>query len=606
LEASKGSTDFSMLFISFSFFIIISAALLVGLFFRLSVEQRRAEVGILAAMGYRNRKIRGRFLREGLIIAAAGAAIGIAGGFAYAVLIMRGLRTWWSLGSSRLFFHFEPASIVIGALSAMIVALLAIWLTTRVVGKIPVTVLVSGGNMEPAKRGAKRARIVLIVALIGAVAMGAGSLATPSAAGLFFGLGACLLVAGLALIAMLFSERRVENGLGGMWRMASRNSARQGGRALVCVTLVASACFVIVSVGLMRHSGLPDTSTRDSGAGGYFLEAQSNIPLPRKLESLEAPAELGLDDELTTALQSGEVRSFRLQGGDDASCLNLFAPGQPRILGVPEPESLQGRFKFVQRINEGPEEPWSMLNMTFEDGAIPAIADLNSVMWILKSGIGQDIVIEDGRGQEARLRLVALVNKSIFQSELIISEDRFLEIFPDQNGCRYFLFDTPEGEREKLAGSLETSLADYGVDASETAAKLAAFNEVENTYISIFQMLGGLGLLLGTIGLGAIIYRNTLERKGELAAMRAFGFRVRKISLLLLAENTVLILWGIGLGAVSAIIAVTPHLLDLHGTPPLIPLFLTLTGVFVVGLTASVFAVERTRRFPLLQALRGR
>jgi len=36
-----------------------------------------------------------------------------------------------------------------------------------------------------------------------------------------------------------------------------------------------------------------------------------------------------------------------------------------------------------------------------------------------------------------------------------------------------------------------------------TPEKLAAFHRVENTYLSTFQALGGLGLLLGTLGLGA-------------------------------------------------------------------------------------------------------
>ena len=40
LAAATGSTDFSSLFIGFSLFLIVSAALLVGLLFRLSVEQR--------------------------------------------------------------------------------------------------------------------------------------------------------------------------------------------------------------------------------------------------------------------------------------------------------------------------------------------------------------------------------------------------------------------------------------------------------------------------------------------------------------------------------------------------------------------------------------
>ncbi len=43
-----------------------------------------------------------------------------------------------------------------------------------------------------------------------------------------------------------------------------------------------------------------------------------------------------------------------------------------------------------------------------------------------------------------------------------------------------------------------TELQPYGVDAVTTAERLDEFHRVENTYLSTFQALGGLGLLLGT------------------------------------------------------------------------------------------------------------
>ena len=56
LAASAGATDFSELFIAFSQFLIISAALLVGLLFRLSVEQRGREVGMRMYRDIREKK----------------------------------------------------------------------------------------------------------------------------------------------------------------------------------------------------------------------------------------------------------------------------------------------------------------------------------------------------------------------------------------------------------------------------------------------------------------------------------------------------------------------------------------------------------------------
>ena len=49
---------------------------------------------------------------------------------------------------------------------------------------------------------------------------------------------------------------------------------------------------------------------------------------------------------------------------------------------------------------------------------------------------------------------------------------------------------------------IENALVDLGADAVSTGERLAGFHRVENTYLSTFQTLGGLGLLLGTVGLG--------------------------------------------------------------------------------------------------------
>ncbi len=71
---------------------------------------------------------------------------------------------------------------------------------------------------------------------------------------------------------------------------------------------------------------------------------------------------------------------------------------------------------------------------------------------------------------------------------------------------------------------LEDRLSDFGVDVTDTRARLTAYHQVENTYLSTFQALGALGLLLGTFGLAAVLARNVLERRRELGLLGAIGF----------------------------------------------------------------------------------
>jgi ABC-type antimicrobial peptide transport system permease subunit len=188
---------------------------------------------------------------------------------------------------------------------------------------------------------------------------------------------------------------------------------------------------------------------------------------------------------------------------------------------------------------------------------------------------------------------------------VIISEKHFLRHFPSVDGYAKFLIERPTANAEKIGSLLEKSLRDYGFDATSTREKLAGFQTVENTYLSVFQTLGGLGLLLGTIGLGIILIRNAIERRGELAILRAFGFRRATLTFMLVAENAYLILAGIAIGAISALLAVAPHLTSGNARVPWFSLCLTLFSVLLVGLIASVVSAAFALRIPLLPALKA-
>ena len=156
-----------------------------------------------------------------------------------------------------------------------------------------------------------------------------------------------------------------------------------------------------------------------------------------------------------------------------------------------------------------------------------------------------------------------------------------------------------------VAGEIETSLSDVGADATGTAERLAAFHRVENTYLSTFRALGALGLILGTVGLGAVVLRNVLERRKELALLRAVGYRPRHLGMMVLAENALLLLLGLVTGAACALLAVVPAVSLRGGQFPVLSLAILLASVMAAGLAASVTATAVALRSPLLSALRS-
>jgi len=617
LASSTGATDFSGLFIGFSQFLIVAAALLVGLLFRLGVEQRAKEIGIKLALGFPAKSIRRQLLTEGALLACAGAALGMAGAVVYAWLLMTGLRTWWldAVGSPLLFLHIRSGSLVLGFIISVAVILFSIWMAFRKLSRISPPALLAGvTSSATVTHTLGRTRVIAFASLILAglcTVLTRFSRADASPV-LFFGIGALLLISCLAfLLLWLRGSHRPLSPAGdaaGIIRLAARNSPRNPGRSMLSVALVSSACFVIVAVGAFRQDFGAGLLQKDSGAGGFALWAHTDVPLHYDLNSEDGRFELGFSEDESALLSQAQIVPFRFLPGDDASCLNLYQAKAPRLLGVTAAQIQRGGFGFsqiVQSESNNIENPWVLLEENVGENVIPAFGDANSVQWILHSGLGKDLVMKNAFGREIKLRFVGLLRKSIFQSELLISEEQFLKHFPGRSGYRFFLIDTPQPLVEDTARLLEQTLSDYGFDVATTAERLAHFQAVENTYLSTFQTVGGFGLLLGTLGLGLILIRNVLERRAELAAMRAFGFRRIALALMIVAENAFVLLLGIGIGTVSAVIAVLPHILGDATQVPWLSLSETLLLVFVVGMLSSVVAVRNALRIPLLPALRA-
>jgi len=610
LLASRGATDFGEYFLYFSFFLVASALLLTGLFFRLGVEQRLREIGTLQAIGFPPERIRSLFLLEGLVLAGLGSLIGLGGALAYAALILAGLRTWWidAVGTRLLTLHVSPLALAAGGLGGLLVAFVAIAWTLRGLGRYTARSLLTGVRGEASGDGRRARTLGTAAAALGlALLMGATFGWVGQAAG-FFGAGTLVLMALLSYQwAWLNSRgRRLLAGSGprAVSALGFRNATHRPGRGLLSVAMMATATFIIVAVEAFRREGAPDLREPSSGTGGFPLLAESLLPIYRDPQSAEGRQALNLD--IDSDLAGVRWVSFRLRPGDDASCVNLYQPRNPRILAPPEELLTSGRFSFRSSLSatEGEKEnPWLLLNHEYPDGAIPAIADANSMTYVLHKKLGEDVVLEGSPG--IRLRLVGALFDSVFQSELLMSQANFSRAFPKEGGFRFFLLDVAPEQAAAVTEILERRLADFGFDAAPTAERLAGFHRVENTYLSTFQALGGLGLLLGTFGLAAVLLRNVLERRRELALLRAVGFESGHFSILVLAENLFLLVFGLGTGTVSALIAIAPALAERGGSVSPLSLALLLTTVLAAGLLGSLLAVRAAIRSPLLESLRA-
>ena len=124
--------------------------------------------------------------------------------------------------------------------------------------------------------------------------------------------------------------------------------------------------------------------------------------------------------------------------------------------------------------------------------------------------------------------------------------------------------------------------------------------------LSTFQSLGALGLLLGTVGLAVVQLRSVLERRGELALMRAGGFRPRR-----LVEMVLLREWRAARGRTRRRASsrrrwrLLPQWAPQGASVPWLTLAGLLGTIAVVGLVAGWLATRSALRAPIVAALRG-
>ena len=678
LNASSGSTDFGMLFSSLSFFIIFAAATLVSSIFAIGVSQRSREIGILHAVGYTLKKIRRRFLFEGITIAFIGSIFGCLLAIGYAQLMIFGLKTWWlpAIGTPFIDLYVSSWSFLIGISVTLIIVIFFIRHVVKRLGKVSTAALLAGEtdfdevSRKPKSQNVQseinrkmslylgivfgfiagyflcaegwggfifvlffnsllyfifrsrwfsflmerlgptidhhrnkqlrlnlKGRTALIGFVIGTIS---GFIVTMLVFSLdvshvyetisavynhpivrLLGSAITILGVGTFLFDRWLGSQRVPKRLSRL-RFGLKNAAWQPMHSNSSVVIMSLACCIIVAVGVNRHDALPESE--------YAFVAESSLPLHQSLNTSEGRLDLGFNDEDSTLIAQSEIFPFRVLPGEDVSCLNLYKPKKPQILGAP--------YNILR------EDPWRMLFLEHpQEKRVHAIGDENSLRWILHHNPKDDFVIQDEKGDSLYLHLNTIKN-SLFQSQLIISESDFKTYFPSQSGYQFFLIRTPPELREQTQQTLESTLEDFGFDVTSASERLASFRAVENTYISTFQSLGGLGVLLGTLGIGLVLFRNIIERRGQLATLRAFGFRMKLLFKMLLLESCFILTVGMLIGIAAGLVAIISSQGHLPSFP-WVSLTITLLLIYVFGIISNCIAISVALKSPLMSTLKS-
>ena len=606
--ASKGSVDFGGLFIGLSMFLIAAALIFASLLLLFTLERRAPQMGLLLAIGWTPKKIRRAILTEAGVVALLGSALGLLMGSVYTRAALAGLGGVWSGATPglELIYQSTPLTLGIAWIAALGVSLLTIWQTVRKLFKVPARDLLVGGLQSTTacrlQNSSRRAKLIAHGSYILAVVLIAAAAKTTDAqalAGMFFGAGALIMTSGLAFASTVMKRSGQGQKIArSVWQIGTRNISRRPSRSVAVLGMMAGGIFIVMAVNAFRLGSDADSSRRDSGTGGFSLIGESSLPIYEDLNSKAGLDAFGLDEEI---LRTASIVPFRVREGDDASCLNLNRAQNPVLVGVNAGMLAEKKaFRFVGTGS------WDQLRSSpsTESLSIPAIADQATAMWGLGKGVGDYLDYTDGKGKPVKVQIVALLAGSILQGKMIIDERAFLEKFPDAAGYKFLLIDSPSDKTPELSSHLTRQLEARGLALESTGARLAEFNSVQNTYIGIFTVLGGLGVLLGTAGLGVLLARHVMERQGELGLMQALGFKQGALRSMILGEHLMLLVGGLVLGVLSAAVAVWPALKQGGGDLPVGFLAYLLAGVLLFGIAICATAAHAAISGKLIDAIR--
>lgn len=602
--AAGNSVDFSGLFLGLSFFIIAAGIMLVTLMYVLHLQTRSDETALLNGLGFTHNDILKIRLAESAFVIVAGSLLGAVAGIAYNFAVMNALNSVWNdmIRTNMLDVYVKLLTILVGACSNIIIALIPVYLITKRKLREPVATLIKGKGIIGANLQVKKLRTkrnISVAALACSVLLVMIALITDSFENAFLYLSAAALF--LTGSIFLFNYLLTSPGnskidtLPGIGTIAFRNLTRNKARSTTVVTVLALGTFTLILTGANRRTFYGSENLRNSGTGGYLLWVETTSPLPFNLNRDNGRSYLNTNEE--SDLDGVRFLQFVGLEGDDASCLNLNQAQKPRILAVdPHEFDSCGSFSFTRLLpGISKEHPWKELEKQYSENVFPVFADQSVIQYGLKKKIGDTLQYVSEEGKVLKLVLAGGISNSIFQGNILIDENVFREQYPSSGGSKVMLVDAPVEKRELLSSILEQSLMDFGVDVSPTSQRLATFNTIENTYLSVFMALSGFGFLIGTIGLGIVLLRNISERKRELAVLLSAGYSHKQLFSMVFAENLILLFSGLMIGILAALTGIMPSLLT--------PSFSIRYGFLTMLITAILFSGIAWIYFPLRSAL---
>ncbi len=631
LVRSASAMDiFLQMFLAFGAITIAAAIIFVASTFRMMVDERKAELGMMRSLGISRNRIFKDMLAEGLLYSLIGGLLGLVFGLIAAGSLLVGLQTVWTsvVGGQQvaaqafvpIFMTAGTLAMSLGAgllLSLVCLAVLA-WTGSRM------TIMESRGHTNdtnkpndplmmalvgivvvlfililiapfviPGKTLAfsLELKILIMMTWVGAFffwakgksvdrprkkrslfqgngmvfVMGLGLVATVisiiSAAGEFsnppisvlalFVLDGLLITGSLFLVFVPILWLLPKAPTRTSQIVALSFMKRNGKRTAMTIGVFALIIFSIISLSVIiqvENSAL-GSSAKQQG-GGFDVMAEATRPIGPDLNDKAARAKLGVN--LTVPADFYMVRTVGTSG---AVCSNMNPQYPPRLMGVDDRFVNASSLSLTSSSFSGNDKAkWGSLK-TKVDGRIPIFVDENTLIIYLgyaayEGALGHVFKVDTEKGQ-AELVVAGILSPSIIAGNFVMHEDYLKQLYPTGSGYRVVFVKTPN--KDALISELEKGLANFGLDARSVEDIVRESTSAEQGYMNLFQAYLGAGLGLGVVALAVTQAREVVERRRDIAMLKAIGLSRTSIGMVFYIEAAFVGLISLGIGLIAGL-----------------------------------------------------
>jgi len=202
--------------------------------------------------------------------------------------------------------------------------------------------------------------------------------------------------------------------------------------------------------------------------------------------------------------------------------------------------------------------------------------------------------------------IVGLLEPGILQGWVIVGEPDFERLFPSRSGYAMALIDAGDADAGAVERAVRAAWVDAGVAVEPTLERLRRLSAVQNTFLAAFQVLGTLGLLLGTAGVAAVQVQGVLERIGTFGLLAALGFSARRTRAVVVLETLLMVGLGLAAGAAAGAATLPAHVSGGRASVPLAWIAVTSGLSMAVALAAGLAATRTVARLSPRDALASR